>query len=101
MSEGDEEFKMELTSAIYNGLVELEVKYSEGLVDRDEVKIQQIRHKIRPTLMMFEFVDLMECLSKGKEILDSEGFSASFEVHFQEFLEKVKVAVSEVLLLKN
>lgn len=101
MSEGDEEFKMELTTAIYNGLVELEVKYSEGLADKDEVKIQQIRHKIKPTLMMFEFVELIDCLSKGKEILESEGFSASFEVHYHDFLEKVKLAVSEVLLLKN
>ena len=101
MAEGDEAFRIELTSAIYNGLIELEAKYSEGLAANDEPKIQQIRHKIKPTLAMFEFVDLTECLNKGKEILESEGFGTSFEIHYQDFLKKVKVAVSEVLLLKK
>ena len=101
MAEGDDEFRMELTSAIYNGLLELEAKYSEGLQNRDEVKIQQIRHKVKPTLAMFEFDLLTASLQEGKIILETEGFGKSFEAHFHDFLEKVKVAVEEVNRLKN
>ena len=101
MAEGDDEFRMELTSAIYNGLLELEAKYSEGLQDRDEVKIQQIRHKVKPTLAMFEFDLLTTSLQEGKIILEKEGFGKSFEAHFYDFLGKVKIAVEEVNRLKN
>lgn len=101
MSEGDDEFRMELTSAIYNGLLELESKYSEGLQNRDELKIQQIRHKVKPTLTMFEFDHLTNSLHEGKTILETEGFGASFELHFGDFLEKVKIAVAEVGKLHN
>lgn len=101
MAEGDDEFRIELTSAIYNGLVELEAKYSEGLAEKDEVKIQQIRHKIKPTLAMFEFDQLADSLQVGKEILEAEGFGKAFEAHFQDFLKKVKVALIEVSQLSN
>mgnify|MGYP002654299787 CR=1 FL=1 len=101
MSEGDEEFKVELTSAIYNGLVELETKYSEGLQNKDELKIQQIRHKLKPTLSMFEFNELTDSLQEGKTILETEGFGAAFELHFHDFLQKLKIAISEVENLNN
>lgn len=101
MAEGDDEFRIELTSAIYNGLLELETKYTEGLVEKDEVKIQQIRHKIKPTLAMFEFDQLAESLLEGKAILESDGFGDAFELHVQDFLEKVKAALVEVSRLNN
>lgn len=101
MAEGDDDFRMELTSAIYDGLLELEAKYSEGLMDRDELKIQQIRHKVKPTLAMFEFELLTSSLQEGKIILETEGFGESFEAHFHDFLKKVKMAVDEVGRLKN
>lgn len=101
MAEGDDEFRLELTSAIYQGLLELEVKYSEGFQEKDEVKIQQIRHKIKPTLAMFEFDLLTDSMQEGKLILESEGFGQSFEAHFHEFLEKVRIAVQEVNQLNN
>ncbi|MBA4298782.1 hypothetical protein SAMN03080617_03300 [Algoriphagus alkaliphilus] len=100
MAEGDEEFRMELTSAIYNGLIELQSKYAEGLKEKDEVIIQQIRHKIKPTLMMFEFSGLAEALNEGKVILESQGFGFQFEQHFQKFLHQVELAISEVDRLK-
>ena len=101
MAEGDDAFRIELTSAIYNGLVELQSKYGEGIEEKDEVKIQQIRHKIKPTLSMFEFSGLIECLNEGKAILESEGFGQAASVHFQDFLQKVKIAIAEVNRLKN
>jgi len=96
MAEGDEEFKIELTNAIFNGLVELKEKYAEGLKDRDMVKIQQIRHKVKPTLSMFELNPLTLSLQEGKEILESEGFSPDFQRHFQDFSTKVEQAIHEV-----
>lgn len=96
MAEGDEDFRSELTLAIFNGLKELLEKYQEGNLESDLVKIQKIRHKIKPTIAMFEFDDLADCLQTGKEILESEGFGGSFEKHFLEFRGKVEVAIQEV-----
>ncbi|HSF55690.1 MAG TPA: hypothetical protein VLA71_18200 [Algoriphagus sp.] len=101
MAEGDDEFRIELTSAIYNGLLELQSKYSEAILEKDEVKIQQIRHKIKPTLSMFEFDQLADSLSEGKVILESEGFGKAFEVHFQDLQKKIQVALVEVSQLNN
>ena len=96
MAEGDEEFKSELTQAIFNGLLELKEKYAEGLKDQDLVKIQQIRHKVKPTLSMFDLDPLTNSLQEGKEILESEGFSSKFQTHFQDFFTKVEQAIVEV-----
>ncbi|MBC6368050.1 hypothetical protein [Algoriphagus sp. AK58] len=96
MSEGDDEFREELTQAIYKGLIELKQIYSEGTIERDIVKIQQIRHKLKPTLSMFDFDLLTENLQKGKELLESSGFEGEFEVHFKDFIEKVDLAIQEV-----
>jgi len=101
ISEGDEEFRRELTSAIYNGLIELQTRYGEGIEEKDEVKIQQIRHKINPTLSMLEFDDLIEGLNVGKTIIESRGFGEELSIHYQDFSQKVKKAISEVELLKN
>lgn len=99
MAEGDDEFRIELTQAIYQGLQELKVKYQEGLLEHDMVKIQQIRHKIKPTLAMFDIDLLTDCLQKGKEILESEGFNADFTEHYADFSKKVDQAILEVELL--
>ena len=96
MSEGDDDFKMELTMAIYNGLQELLQKYQEGHQERDQLKIQQIRHKVKPTIAMFEFDDLAESLAAGKEILESVGFGDQFDSHAGDFLSLVREAITEV-----
>jgi hypothetical protein len=101
MAEGDEDFRIELTDSIHKGLLELESKYKEGFLEKDELKIQQIRHKIKPTLAMFEFGQLSISIQEGKSILESEGFSESFRVHFDQFIEKVKSAIDEVSALNN
>jgi hypothetical protein len=96
MAEGDEEFRMELTNAIFKGLIELKEKYTEGLLHQDLVKIQQIRHKLKPTLSMFELDPLTQSLQEGKEILDNFGFSEKFQNHFLDFTQKVEQAIKEV-----
>lgn len=96
MAEGDEEFKDELTRAIHNGLLELREVYEKGVNTRDEVLIQQIRHKVKPTLGMFEFDDLTEILQEGKEILESRGFGADFEKHWVKLKSQVLRAIEEV-----
>ncbi len=96
MSEGDEEFRIELTIAIYNGLLELQAKYLEGLEEKNEIILQQIRHKLKPTLSMFEFSDLIEELQNGKEILESQGFGEEFILHFESLNSKLEVAVERV-----
>lgn len=96
MAEGDEEFRIELTQAIYQGLLELKEKYSEGLQEHDMVKIQQIRHKVKPTLAMFDLDLLTDCLQRGKEILEAEGFDGDFKNHFEDFTKKVDQAILEV-----
>lgn len=99
ISEGDEGFQTELTLAIYNGLLELRTKYCEGLEEKNEIIIQQIRHKLKPTLSMFEFSDLIEELQNGKEILESKGFGEEFILHFENLNLMLEVAVERVFQL--
>ncbi|MBS4069725.1 MAG: hypothetical protein KGZ90_00245 [Algoriphagus sp.] len=101
MSDGDEEFRVELTQAIYRGLVELKKVYSEGSQEKDMHKIQQIRHKLKPTLSMFDFGLLTHNLQEGKEILESNGFDDRFQAHFADFIQHVEQAIKEVELLVN
>lgn len=100
MSDGDDEFREELTHAIHNGLVELKKVYADGAQQKDIVKIQQIRHKLKPTLAMFEFESLITNLQEGKELLESTGFDERFEEHLKDFLEKVDITIQEVEKLK-
>jgi hypothetical protein len=101
MSDGDEEFKLELTQAIHRGLIELKKVYSEGSQEKDMHKIQQIRHKLKPTLSMFDFELLTHNLQEGKEILESTGFDDRFQSHFSDFIQHVDQAIKEVESLVN
>lgn len=96
MAEGDDDFRLELTTAIYSGLTELKSVYTLGFAEKNELKIQQIRHKIKPTLAMFEFDQLAETIQNGKEILESQGFGSAFESHFEVFLKLTDEALREV-----
>jgi len=99
MAEGDEEFREDLTKAIHSGLIELQEKYAEGKQLKDDVIIQQIRHKVKPTLAMFGFDDLSEILIAGKDIIETSGFGDEFDSHFSLFQRKLKVAIQEVKFL--
>lgn len=101
MAEGDDDFRVELISAIYAGLLELKSVYLEGAAERDEVKIQQIRHKIKPTVSMFDLDQLSDSLQLGKKVLESEGFGAAFDSHLLTFVVLVDSALVEVGRLTN
>lgn len=97
MADGDKEFEKELTSAIHKGLLELKEVYSEGSIERDEVKLQQIRHKIKPTLAMFELTHIADELQEGKEIIESQGFEGSaFSSHYQKLQKNLDIAIKRV-----
>lgn len=97
MSDGDPEFQKELTMAIYSGLVELKEKYTEGVAEQNDITIQQIRHKLKPTLMMFELIHIIDELQVGKEIIESEGFRGeAFEAHYRKLHEKLDLAIQRV-----
>ncbi len=99
MADGDAEFENQLIVAIHQGLIELKEKYLEGASTKNEVIIQQIRHKLKPTLSMFEFNDIISELSNGKEILESKGFDASFEAHKETLIIKLDAAIGESRIL--
>lgn len=96
MADGDPDFQVQLTTAITSGLKELSSKYEEGQRLKDEQVIQQIRHKAKPTLMMFGFDDLIEFLKEGKEILDQEGFGPAFEAHGIQVSQQVDRAIEQL-----
>ncbi|MCH7400402.1 hypothetical protein ACFOUP_07920 [Belliella kenyensis] len=87
MAEGDLEFKNELVSAIYTSLIDLRTKYIEGSEKEENETIQQIRHKVKPTLALFEIRKLEEVLSQGKLILEKNGFKGEFLIHLETFLD--------------
>ena len=101
MADGDEEFRLELTQAIHRGLIELKNVYAEGSSEKDIHKIQQIRHKLKPTLSMFDFDLLTQNLQEGKEILESSGFDDRFAIHLNQFIQHVEMAIKEVELISK
>lgn len=96
MAEDDLEFQQQLTNAIYGGLEELKEQYTLGTTTRNDEILRQIRHKSKPTLLMFEFKGIIEELNRGKEILESEGYSSSFDQHLLVLLEKIDSALQDV-----
>lgn len=96
MTEGDADFKAELVTAIYNSLIELKDTYIEGAANEDEETIQEIRHKVKPSLVMFEVNPLNDILLEGKEIIETTGFGPEFLAHFEKFLDAVQEAIDFV-----
>ncbi|SFT51848.1 hypothetical protein SAMN04489724_1115 [Algoriphagus locisalis] len=100
MADGDKEFEKELTFAIHKGLVELKEVYAQGSLEKNEVKLQQIRHKLKPTLIMFELFQITDELQKGKDIIENEGFDGvAFSTHYESLLCKVEEAIKRVFEL--
>ncbi|MDG1278357.1 MAG: hypothetical protein P8O16_13820 [Algoriphagus sp.] len=95
MSDGDDEFENQLTTAIYQGLIELREKYLEASITKNEEIIKQIRHKLKPTLSMFGFDDIIAELHNGKDILDSNGFGVAFEDHKEILFSFLEAAICE------
>ncbi|WP_075352649.1 hypothetical protein [Algoriphagus marinus] len=95
MSDGDIEFENQLTTAIHQGLNELKEKYLEASITKNEEIIKQIRHKLKPTLSMFGFNDIIAELQNGKDILDSNGFDIVFEAHKEVLFSFLEAAICE------
>lgn len=101
IADGDEDFKLELTKAIHTGLIELKTVYKQGNDAKDEVTIQQIRHKMKPTLAMFDFDELIVEMQIGKDIVESEGFTDRFSAHVLKMDKLVDAEIEKVgMLLK-
>lgn len=96
ISEGDEEFKSQLTTAIHQGFLDLKNSYQKSREIKDEVIIQQIRHKIKPTLILFGFDDIILLLQEGKDILSSQGFGPQFELHVDLLNSQLNIALEEL-----
>lgn len=96
MTEGDAEFKAELISAIYISLQELRDKYIEGASNSNNVIIQEIRHKIKPSISLFDMLVLSELMIEGKEIIEVHGFEGPFLDHLDRFIDAVEDAIAYV-----
>lgn len=96
MTEGDLGFKAELISAIYFSLQELRQKYIEGAANQDPVIIQEIRHKVKPSIALFDMTVLSEIIQDGKDIIEHQGFNEAFMDHFDKFLDAVEDAIDYV-----
>lgn len=96
MAEGDEDFKTELIFAIHSSLLDLKVTYLKGATLKDDDTIQMIRHKIKPTLSLFEIDKLTETINYGKAHIERYGFDQGFTAHIEEFLKDVNEALEEI-----
>ena len=93
MTEGDADFKSELVTALHASLLELREKYLEGAELVDEEIIQEIRHKVKPSLSLFEIEELSRVVNEGREILHESGFGSEFLRHLDEFIDVVQDAI--------
>lgn len=96
MTEGDAEFKAELLVAIYNSLHELKDKYLEGAEQQNDLTIQEIRHKVKPALALFEINAINDLVNEGKDIIAEKGFGEDFINHLDLFLDAVQDAIDFV-----
>jgi hypothetical protein len=101
MAEGDEDFKTELIFAVHNSLLDLKTQYLEGATLKDEETLQMIRHKVKPTLSIFDMERLTSTINCGKEIIETQGFGKKFSIHLEQFLAHVNEALEEVCLYMN
>lgn len=96
MTAGDSNFRAELIAAIYQTLVELRDVYIEGASEENEDTIQEIRHKVKPSLAMFDVNPLNDILTEGKDIIEESGFGPEFLAHFDKFLDAVQDAIDYI-----
>jgi len=99
MAEGDDDFRRELLRAIYTSIQEFKIKYVEGLSSHNLEKLQQARHKIKPTLSLFELKKLNTILQEGKAHVSAKGFE-DLDLHqnqFREITDELLKDLEEVL----
>ncbi len=95
MAEGDLEFRSQLLVAIYTSIQDLKIKYVEGLSLHNEEIIQQARHKIKPTLSLFELRKLSSILQEGKMLFSVNSFE-ELNIHKNEFLLAIEELLKEL-----
>lgn len=100
MAEGDMEFRSQLLNAIYSSIQDLKIKYVEGLSSHDEEIIQQARHKIKPTLSLFELKKLSSILQEGKKLISSEDFE-KLHAHQNRFLMAIEDLLEDLNVVIN
>ncbi|MEX2593282.1 MAG: hypothetical protein WD426_10940 [Anditalea sp.] len=100
MAEGDMEFRSQLLHAIYTSIQDLKKKYVEGLTLHNEEIIQQARHKIKPTLSLFELKKLNDILQEGKTLVSSKGFD-ELEIHQGKFLQAADELLNDLNKVLN
>lgn len=94
--EGDLEFRKQLLEAIILAVKELEVTYIKGIESKNLEWIKQARHKIKPTLGLFDLHNLAVVLGQGKRLMTDEGFTEELEAHKREFLKATREVLEEV-----
>ena len=95
VAEGDKEFQSQLLSAIQTSLEDLKLRYLEGLASKNATILQQARHKIKPTLSLFELNRLGSVLRQGK-MLDLSINPDEVKAHQKEFLGVIDDLLSEL-----
>ena len=95
VAEGDKEFQSQLLLAIKTSLEDLKLRYLEGVASRDVTVLQQARHKIKPTLSLFELKRLSAVLRRGKA-LDLSGDSDKVEAHQKDFIAAIEDLLTEL-----
>lgn len=100
MAEGDLEFRSQLLNAIYSSIQDLKLKYIEGLSQQNEEIIQQARHKIKPTLSLFELNKLSSILQEGKKLVSSDE-SEKLNAHQTRFLLAIEDLLDDLSVVIN
>ncbi|GAB3664345.1 hypothetical protein GCM10028791_40000 [Echinicola sediminis] len=96
MAEGDPLFKKELLQAISDSVVELKERYNAGIKSKNVEALNQARHKVKPTILVFELRKLSDVLETGKKLMESEGIHADLLEHQEQFLKTVEDLLSEI-----
>jgi hypothetical protein len=95
MAEGDMEFRAELLQAIYTSILDLKTKYVEGISLHSEEILQQARHKIKPTVSLFELKRLNAILQEGKTLVSLNGFK-EMDNHQNQFIKAAEELLKDL-----
>lgn len=96
MVEDDSDFRNQLLDAIQAAVEELRSTYIRGIEEKSLPTIKQARHKIKPTLGLFDLEKLAIIIGNGKRLMLEKGFGEGIEAHKKEFLEAANDVLNEV-----
>jgi hypothetical protein len=94
--EGDKEFQNQLLDAIITAIKELEVTYMNALDQKCANTLRLARHKIKPTVGMFELNRLAVVLQEGKYLMAKNGIAEELEAHKHAFLQVTSDLLQEL-----